>query len=130
MGSDYMHTLVSLTRRDQVGACIAYISRVVLMKILSCFSTHWSDELSILLIEIREGPGVKDVSACRYTRSEIICFHNRMICWVKFEDHDIARIGRYIGWNKLMRICLRSHLDCVGAGTGRGGGRGGGSCSC
>lgn len=83
-----------------------------------------TNKLTIILIEGVEHPRIEDIPSSRHTWRAKVCFHDRVVCRIKFENHHIARIGSEIMGNVCMWTRLGSDLDsmCHAAGRCRRGG--------
>lgn len=73
---------------------VVSISQQQMLLICLVHSTHFPDELSTLFIERVKHPRIEDIPTSWHTWREIVCFHDRMVGGIKFEDDDIPDMGR------------------------------------
>jgi hypothetical protein len=72
-----------------------------------------TNQLTIILTEAVKHPRIKVTPRGWHTWRPKVCFHDRVVCRVEFENHNIARIGREIMWNVCMWTRLRSDLNSM-----------------
>lgn len=82
-----------------------------------------TNKLTIVFIEAVEAPRVEDALTSGYARRLKVCFHDRVVCRVKFENNDIARVCCETARDVGMWTRLGTNLDSVCRNASRGGSR-------